>query len=445
MNDYVEIETLFDSPDKRTIGDLSGIYKDRSRLSAVVHRLIVNHFSMNEFKGKSVLLKPNWVRQEFKESDYICLRTNDNLLLCILEEVLKFGPSKVLIGDAPVQGCVWEKMITVELLSKIQALSGEYNIPIIVKDFRRTITDLRKNHVENDLHPLSDYVIFDLKDKSCLEPITTNDKRFRVTCYDPDRLAEAHHKGMHKYCVTKDIFDNDIIITIPKLKTHRMAGMTNALKLLVGINGDKDYLPHHRVGSVRSGGDNYLKTNILRSISNYLTDIENRHRGTTISKLLEYVSIVLWRLSGPDKATIRNAGWYGNDTIWRTVMDLNTIALYGDINGTIHEEQQRKLITIMDGIIGGQGDGPLHPDPSPLGVLAISDNPYLMDVVAGELYHLNSNRIPLLDYARGIVKTLKNTIIVNSKLVELEEVKNYGIDIVMSPGWVDYDKIQTEK
>lgn len=440
MASFVDIETVYDSIEDRNLDYLAKVYAEKKRMRFVIHRMISEHFAAPDINGKSVLLKPNWVRHELKESDYLCLRTNDNLLLCILEEVLMLSPSKVLVADAPVQGCVWDRMITKDFLGEIKKLSDQYGIPVAVKDFRRTITDVEHGTVSKDLHPMSDYLLFDLGEKSFLEPITTPDNKFRVTCYDPDRMAEVHHKGMHKYCIAKDVFDYDVIITIPKLKTHRMAGMTNALKLLVGINGDKDYLPHHRIGSIKEGGDNYKDKSLLRSLSNTITDAGNRRRGTRLSWLFSIVSSKLWQYSHPDNATIKNAGWYGNDTIWRTVMDINTIALYGDKDGKIHETQRRQLFTFVDGIIGGQGDGPLHPEPSALGIIAMANNPYLMDVVAGELYHLNYQRIPLLREARGFINNTEYTIAVNSKQTSLNDIAKYGIDINMSPGWVDYNK-----
>ncbi|MBQ3950039.1 MAG: DUF362 domain-containing protein [Bacteroidales bacterium] len=440
MDSFVDIVTVYDSGEHRTLDFLAEVYQDEELLQEKVQSLFSKHIVAGDIVGKSVMLKPNWVRHELIEDDYLCLRTNDNLLLCILREVLNFSPSKVLIADAPVQGCAWDKMITASFKGKILALSDMYNIPIQIKDLRRTITDVENGKVSKDLHPLSDYVLFDLGSGSYLEPITTSDNKFRVTNYDPDRMAEVHHQGMHKYCIAKDIFDYDVIITIPKLKTHRMAGMTNALKLLVGINGDKDYLPHHRTGSVKEGGDNYKDKSILRSLSSKFTDASNRRRGTRIGKILGVAAALFWKYSKPDAATLNNAGWYGNDTIWRTVMDINKIALYGDINGQIHKERQRRLIIFMDGIIGGQGDGPLHPSPSPLGIVAMSNNSYLLDSVAGELYHLNFNRIPLLKEARKYIADLKYTISVNSSEVMLDEVAKYGIDIKMSPGWADYNK-----
>lgn len=440
MSSFVDIETVYDNVEDRNLDYLSKVYADKTRIRSIVHRMISEHFTASDINGKSVLLKPNWVRHELNESDYLCLRTNDNLLLCILEEVLTLLPSKVLVADAPVQGCVWDRMITKDFLGEIKKLSDQYGIPVAVKDFRRTITDVKQGTVSRDLHPMSDYLLFDLGEKSFLEPITTPDNKFRVTCYDPDRMAEVHHKGMHKYCIAKDVFDYDVIITIPKLKTHRMAGMTNALKLLIGINGDKDYLPHHRIGSVKEGGDNYKEKNLLRSIANKSTDAGNRRRGTHVGKIFSRMGAILWKLSNPDVATIANAGWYGNDTIWRTVMDINTIALFGDKEGKIHDVQQRCLFVIMDGVIGGQGDGPLHPSPSPLGVIAMADNPYLLDVVAGRLYHLNPKRIPLLREALNVIDNMDYSLSINSESVSLEDVARYGIDIAMSPGWADYNK-----
>ena len=115
-----------------------------------------------------------------------------------------------------------------------------------------------RNQVDKNRSSISEYVIFDVGKDSYLEPIT-NDKKnlFRVNNYDPDRLAESHRAGVHKYCITKELFEADIIFSLPKVKTHQKAGITAALKNLVGLNGDKDYLPHHRIGGTEIGGDCY--------------------------------------------------------------------------------------------------------------------------------------------------------------------------------------------
>ncbi|MBK6729398.1 MAG: hypothetical protein IPG60_00005 [Bacteroidetes bacterium] len=44
---------------------------------------------------------------------------------------------------------------------------------------------------------------------------------------------------------------------------------------------------------------------------------------------------LLWKISLPGKEHQHAAAWYGNDTTWRVVMDLNIIINYGKADGTI--------------------------------------------------------------------------------------------------------------
>lgn len=55
--------------------------------------------------------------------------------------------------------------------------------------------------------------------------------------------------------ISSCVMDADVIINVPKPKTHRIAGMTAALKNFVGINVRKEYLPHHTMGDHSTGGD----------------------------------------------------------------------------------------------------------------------------------------------------------------------------------------------
>lgn len=157
--------------------------------------------------------------------------------------------------------------------------SGFYKVPVKIIDFRKVVFDNSPNKFGKSKRTDSDYLMFCIAKRSWLEPITRENNVFRVTNYNPDNMAKSHQKGKHCYCVARDVFDAYIVITIPKTKTHRMACMTNTLKNLVGINGEKDYLSHHRIGSKDPGGDCYKTYNILRSITEKLLDFTNRHKG----------------------------------------------------------------------------------------------------------------------------------------------------------------------
>jgi hypothetical protein len=82
---------------------------------------------------------------------------------------------------------------------------------------------------------------------------------------------------------------------------------------------------------------------------------------------------------------IRAGGWYGNDTIWRPVLDLNKILLYADREGVMRPERQRKFFSVVDGIVGGEGDGPVLPTPKPCGALLAGFNPLAVDLCATRL------------------------------------------------------------
>ena len=43
-------------------------------------------------------------------------------------------------------------------------------------------------------------------------------------------------------------------------------------------------------------------------------------------------------------------------------VDLLRIFIYADKEGNLQNTPSRKILSIVDGIIGGEGDGPLNPD-----------------------------------------------------------------------------------
>src|SRR5690606_2650770 len=64
-----------------------------------------------------------------------------------------------------------------------------------------------------------------------------------------------------------------LVINLPKLKTHKKTGVTLSLKNLVGINGDKNWLPHHSLGSVGEGGDEFPDSRLIDRLRSRATEI----------------------------------------------------------------------------------------------------------------------------------------------------------------------------
>jgi uncharacterized protein (DUF362 family) len=438
-NSFVNIETLFGNEQERNISFLSKAYEQPILLKEKIRKISKGVLDNTQIiAGKKILLKPNWVAHNRKENDEICLRTNDNFLLAIVEVILDCKPAKITIGDAPIQGCNWDKMLSRDFYKSIEELRVIHSIPVLIKDFRRVIFYPHKNNPAKERNPVSDYIIFDLGKESHLEPISSAKTNFRVTNYDPDRLAESHTIGKHKYCITKELFDADVVISIPKIKTHQKTGITGALKNLVGLNGDKDYLPHHRVGGQGFGGDCYPGKNIFRRISEYFLDCANRQQGKKIYWFWIYLSKILWRFSFPKNVHHLAAGWYGNDTCWRMVMDINKIAIYGKEDGTMSHKPQRDIYSLCDGIVGGQGDGPLNPQPLPLGVICFSNNSSITDICIGTLMGFDIQNIPLLKQASQILEPKKISITINGQQSTLVHIAELSTPTIAPPGWADY-------
>lgn len=354
--------------------------------------------------GMTVLLKPNWVLHRNEgNAGMDCMVTHPEFILAALIELLKAKPARVILGDAPIQGCIWDKLVTCEFKQRVLSLAKKAGVSICFIDFRRIITvdgDIEKG-IKAQASPMDRYCMFDLGKDSLLEPLSKGDGRFRLTNYDPDKLAQAHCPGRHEYLLCREAFECDLIISLPKLKLHRKAGITGALKNLVGLNGNKDYLPHHRVGGTSDGGDCYPGRSASKRLTEFMLDQANRRIGTnTYVKWLHWAHWLLKRV-----ATLKDGGvegsWHGNDTCWRMVLDLNRILLYGRADSSMADTKQRTLWTLTDAILCGQGEGPLAPSPVTVGTATFSPSAPVADAVHCALLGVDEMKIALVRESFG--------------------------------------------
>ena len=92
--------------------------------------------------------------------------------------------------------------------------------------------------------------------------------------------------------------------------------------------------------------------------------------------------------------------WSGNDTIWRTCLDLNRILLYGKPDGTMSDEVQRRVVHITDAIVAGQEMGH-SPEPLPMGLLLAGENAAAVDWIGAYLLGYPPENIPIVREALG--------------------------------------------
>ena len=180
---------------------------------------------------------------------------------------------------------------------------------------------------------------------------------------------------------------------MPKLKTHRKAGVTINCKNMVGANGDKNYLAHYRVGDASAGGDEFPPDVDAWQRIGYAWDRFARDhilvRDTVASRrLYRALSLPfralekLYRFTTGRPLLMGFGDWHGNDTVWRMCLDLNQIVLYADKDGRMHDTRQRRYFSVVDGIVAGELDGPLSPTPKHVGYVACGFDPFEVDHVA---------------------------------------------------------------
>jgi len=382
-------------------------YDSDNRLLSAIKLLFVmwgkdpgNPFKEWVGPGARVVLKPNWVYHESpKEKTLDALITNSGLIQHLIDllAVALHGHGSILIGDAPIQSCNFQSLVKrAGVAEVVQRAQKKYpGLDIKIEDWRLTILEssaaLQRHRTNYEEAVADDYEIVDLGAASFLEDISDYADKFRVTCYDHRLMSSHHRKGKHEYLLTQKVFDADLVINLPKMKTHIKAGLTGALKNIVGINGHKEFLPHHILGASEKGGDCYYKSNRIRDLYDRSYD-KFWARYETLSESKRKTGIVmlagLWRVSKMLTGdSVSTGSWQGNETIWRMTLDLNHLLYFG-------KRTSKKIVSIVDGIIAGEGEGPLTPTPKAAGLLVAGENPAYVDAALAKLMGYNISRVP---------------------------------------------------
>ena len=82
-------------------------------------------------------------------------------------------------------------------------------------------------------------------------------------------------------------------------------------------------------------------------------------------------------------------------------LDLNHILRNVDAYGNLQSSPQRRYFCLVDGIVSGEGDGPMCPDPKPCGLLAAGKDPYQVDYISSYLMGFDPEKLALLRESRS--------------------------------------------
>lgn len=361
--------------------------------------------------GETVLLKPNMVndRHPRDPKGWRYVVTHGSVVRAVADYVWKAldGKGTVILADAP------------ETYASFSGIARTIGLDVI-HDFYRSkgldfrLVDLRQEEWTEERGVVvsrrriggdpSGCIAFDLGEFSEFAG-HGGAGRYYGADYDTAEVNHHHSGGRHQYLIAASAILADVVFSLPKLKTHRKAGITVSLKNLVGINGDKNWLPHHTEGSPADGGDEHPAPNVSHRIERRLLPLVRAISvrvpvaGPWIHQRARSIGE---RLFGHTEEVIRGGNWWGNDTIWRMCLDLNKIVLYGNPDGTLRPPgapSRKRHLVLVDALIAGDGRGPTNPDPVPAGFVAFGVHPASVDACCAYLMGFDPDRIPIVRQA----------------------------------------------
>lgn len=361
--------------------------------------------------GQTVALKPNWLapHHRYDPGEWQSVITHPNVITAVLTEVAqRLGNSgKVVIADAPQSDTSFAALSNRFDREAWTRIAREHGVALEIIDLRdhefvvRDGVTLDRRNLPGD--PLGS-VEFNLGAESEFTSHQPSSRGYYGADYDTEETTEGHSDGDHRYRISRSVVAADVFINLPKWKTHKKAGMTCSLKNLVGINTYKNFLPHHNQGTPAMGGDQFPDSGIRSSLETVLLERFKKLLGRGeryAGAWLPVKRVGRWAF-GDTRNQTRNGSWYGNDTLWRMILDLNKLLLYGNPDGSLREptlSTRKPYLSIVDGVIAGEGTGPEAPTPLRAGLLFGGEDPVAVDCVAARLMGFDWTRIPSLSHS----------------------------------------------
>jgi len=280
--------------------------------------------------GDTVLIKPNLVDDALWDRGKI---THPAVIRAVIDYAyLACGPAgRIIVGEGPWAVGVFDRLVVnTGIQQMVQHLAQAHGVPVVLEDL-------------NKAAPKSTPLI-DLEEISAFHGVNRH-------WYDAHRgeLRPGGDPGIGSYRIAPTVLQADVVISVPKIKVHCSGGLTLNMKNMLGI-----------IPSWDGYGDGRLKDCAHTSD----VDLAMGARG-------EYLE---------------------NDTIWRSMADLNRILLYADRTGVLQPERQRRYLSIVDGIAAGEASQ-YEPHPRPLGTVVIGFDPVTVDAVTARVAGFDQRRL----------------------------------------------------
>lgn len=374
--------------------------------------------------GMKVVLKPNFVRsRHYSGKDPYGMITHPSVLRAIADycRIAMKDNGRIIVADAPNFDADFDELLELTKLPEVvDFYTSESGPSFEVYDLRdywgkTRVPFLATRHMASCQRKLpgdpEGNLLVNLRDKSALYN-HPNPERFYGAVFDRQETIK-HHSGEHQeYEVAQTVMNADVVISVPKMKVHKRSGVTLNVKGLVGICTNKNFLVHYILGEPREGGDQFpnefltTKESKVVKFERWMYDTFLSHRSIPLEMVHRFIFGIFYLKIGqrlgykiPKEKRIYEPGnWYGNDSTWRMATDLLKVIYFADREGELHDRVQRKLFSVVDGIIGGENKGPLLPDPKPSGVLIGGENFLAVDLVAARLMGFDPKKLKVFSF-----------------------------------------------
>lgn len=403
--------------------------------------------------GQHVVIKPNFVssrnfHQRYGQDDFLCCCTHPSVIRPVIDFAWRAVGSHgtVSIAEAPLEGGQFETTLAAlgvtEMIETLRRRDG-INLELIdLRDFHlvpRMLIDnravagrslnlgmLRRQALAGDPRG---YATVDLGGASSFAGLDGRCERLRFHHSNPGWPSVHHRQGRHEYSMANTVLAADLLISLPKMKMHKKSGVTLSLKNMIGTTNQKYWLPHFTAGAPPIGDAYPSPPPLGGRLATFLSRVTLPGGQALVLRLPP--------LGRREEPYIYDGNWSGNDTLWRTILDLNRIILYADRRGVLHDERQRAVLSIIDGIIAGEGNGPLAPRPKRCGVLVAGLDAWACDYVATRMMGVDPATIGFLSEAATAAPYRVTRLAPGALRIVPEEAAGLRFDFALPAAWQD--------
>lgn len=356
--------------------------------------------------GQRVFIKPNLCSHEYgrkKETlkgDLFSVITHPSVVRAVADyaAIALQGSGEIIIGDNPTIDTNFAKLMTATSLDRFADFyRNMFGIACRVLDLREMWCEDVKHYGNKHMmtrlagDPAGDTVV-NLGRRSFFAGL--NPLLFRGVFTDRWETIKHHWGKRQEYAVANSIYQSDVYISVAKLKTHHKVGATLNVKGLVGMCTKKNYLIHWRIGFPSWGGDEYPEP---KRRADHIK-LALKHLAVTLTPELVHAWIARKLKGGLMERMFHVEGyrgaWEGNDTCWRMAADLYLALM----------SRERKTLSVIDGVVGGDGNGPFCTGRRESRTVITGENLVLTDAVAVRMMDF---KIVHIGYLTGLFERLQ--------------------------------------